>query len=519
MVSLYVVFTVVVCVVAWVVSRYTYSYREFKAFLAKWLFRAVSAAPMAKHYITKSKATAIQMLVEEQKKLTAGLRSFDTIPTEGLPAEEVMALLRQASEIEESNKKGVKYSGAIYSCDYDHNKLIAAATSYFAYSNVLHPDIYVCVRRMEAEIIRMTANLMGGADNPDVCGLLSSGGTESIILAVKAHRDYAIKNGKDPNKLEMIVADSAHCAYKKAAHLMHIRLIITPVRPSRDADVRAMLNLMNKNTILLVASAPSYPHGVVDDVVSLGRACKEAGVGLHVDACLGGFVLPFARNLGYPIPPFDLTVPGVTSLSCDTHKYGYSPKGTSVVLFASQELRSYAFFTDPDWPGGMYGSATLLGSRPGSVVFGAWASLIHKGISGYMEITKKILETATVIIDGMRKMPNVVFIADPEKLTFLIPFTTLKADIFRVAEALSKKHWVLNVMQSPNCVHLCLTEGHIGRGEEFLECLRTSIEEVEANPSKYNSKAPFYASAALIGDREVVGSLLGDILAAVEDTI
>jgi len=167
----------------------------------------------------------------------------------------------------------------------------------------------------------------------------------------------------------------------------------------------------------------------------------------------------------------------------------------------------------------MYGSATLLGSRPGSVVVGAWASLIHKGISGYMEITKKILETATVIIDGMRKMPNVVFIADPEKLTFLIPFTTLKADIFRVAEALSKKHWVLNVMQSPNCVHLCLTEGHIGRGEEFLECLRTSIEEVEANPSKYNSKAPFYASAALIGDREVVGSLLGDILAAVEDTI
>ncbi|KAH3762619.1 Glutamate decarboxylase/sphingosine phosphate lyase [Pelomyxa schiedti] len=510
----------VACALTWILARIIPPFRDLKASIFKWGFRAVVSIPAAQRFVDKSRETAITMLEEDHRKTTAELPKFTSLPEVGLPVEQVMGLLKDAKRIEETYRDGMNYSGCMYSANNVHNELVAAATTWFTYSNALHTDVYVCVRKMEAEIIKMTAAMLHGDKRSDVCGLVSSGGTESIILATKAHRDRAIKRGMNPDRMEILVAESAHSAYVKAANLLRVKLVRVPVKkPTMEADVDAISARINRNTFLVVASAPGFPHGVIDNVAALGQLCSRAGIGLHVDACLGGFVLPFAKQLGYPVPNFDFLVEGVTSISCDTHKYGYAPKGTSVVLFESQELRSHAFFTDPDWPGGLYGSATLLGSRPGCVVVGTWASMIHKGISGYMAASKALLETAAEIVAGLRKDPDISIIGDPDKITFVIPFTTKSVNIFKVAEALSKRHWSLNVMQYPSSVHLCVTEWHTGRAQDFLSSLQTAIREVAADPSKFNSKAPFYAGASLVGDRDVLKDFLGDVMAVAEDTV
>ncbi|KAH3755971.1 sphingosine-1-phosphate lyase [Pelomyxa schiedti] len=511
---------VIGCVITWIFARWCPSLVDAKAFMFKWTFRAVASIPAARRFVDKSRNTAIGMLVEDHRKSTSTLPKFVCLPEVGLPEDKVMDLLKEARKIEENHRAGVNHSGCIYSSDHDHNDLVATATTWFPFADALHSEVYVCARKMEAEIIRMTATMLHGDQRPGVCGIVTSGGTESILLSTKGYRNRAIQQGMDPDNLEILAADSVHSAYVKAAHLLRVKLVRVPVRkPTLDADIRAMSAKLNKNTFLVVASAPSFPHGIVDDVEALAKMCLRAGVGLHVDSCLGGFVLPFAKQLGYPVPNFDFSVEGVTSMSCDTHKYGCAPKGTSVVLFASQELRSHAFFHDSEWPGGLYSTTTLLGSRPGSVVVGTWASMLHKGVSGYLATAKAMLETSAKIVAGLRKIPDVTVLGDPDKLLFVVPFTTHRVSIFKVAEALSRKKWSLNVMQNPDAVHLCVTGYHVGQEDVFISAVETSVREVAENPKQFNSKAPFYAGAALIGDREVLASLLGDILAAMEDTV
>ena len=258
-------------------------------------------------------------------------------------------------------------------------------------ANPLHADLWPSTVKYEAEIVAMTANMLGGVEG--VCGTVTSGGTESILLAMKVYRDRAYDRGIEHP--EMIVPSTAHAAFDKAAHYFRIEKVTVPVGPDGRADVNATEAAITGDTAVIVGSAPCFPNGLIDPIEALAALAQARDLGFHTDGCLGGFVLPWAEKLGYPVPPFDFRVPGVTSMSADTHKYGYAAKGTSVVLYRDADLRHYQYYKTASWAGGLYFSPTFAGSRPGALSAACWAALVTMGERGYLDATRRILEAAT----------------------------------------------------------------------------------------------------------------------------
>ncbi len=296
----------------------------------------------------------------------------------------------------------------------------------YSQSNPLHADLWPSACKFEAEIIAMTGSMLGARDTADeICGSVSSGGTESILLAMKSYRDQA-REERGTGEPEMIVPETAHVAFDKAAQYFNIKLIHVPVDEDFRADLTAVKDAINRNSIVIVGSAPSFPHGTIDPIEEMSTLALEAGIGFHTDACLGGFVLPWAEKLGVPIPSFDFRLPGVTSISVDTHKYGYAAKGSSVVLYRNRELRHYQYFVATDWPGGLYFSPTFAGSRPGALSAACWAAMVSIGEAGYIEATGRILETAEKIKAGISTIPELKVLGDP---LWVIAFASPTLDI------------------------------------------------------------------------------------------
>ena len=339
-----------------------------------------------------------------------------------------------------------------------------------------------------------------------MCGSLSSGGTESILLAMKTYRDQA-REERGITHPEMVAPASAHPAFDKAAHYFGIRMIRVPVGADFRADVDAMRKALTRNTIVVIGSAPSFPHGVIDPIPELSALARARGIGFHTDACLGGFVLPWAKRLGYPVPDFDFRLPGVTSMSADTHKFGYAAKGTSVVLYRGSALRAHQYFTSTEWSGGIYFSPSFAGSRPGALIAAAWASLVSTGEAGYLDATRRILETAERIKRGIRALPELHVLGDP---LFVIAFGARSLDIYQVMERLSAKGWSLNGLHKPAAVHLCVTLRHTqpGVAERFLEDLREAVEFVRAHPEQKGGMAPVYGLAGTLPFRGLLSDLL-----------
>jgi glutamate/tyrosine decarboxylase-like PLP-dependent enzyme len=390
------------------------------------------------------------------------------------------------------------------------NRVYAAASQV----NPLHADLWPSGAKFEAEIVAMTAALLGGdaagGGGParQVVGTVTSGGTESILLAMKAYRDRARARGRRRvARPEVVAPSTAHVAFDKAAQYFGIRLVRVPVGPDLRADVAAMRRAVTRRTVALVGSAPSFPHGVVDPIEELAAVAAERGVGFHTDACLGGFVLPWARRLGYQVPAFDFSVPGVTSMSADTHKFGYAAKGTSVVLYRGTELRSHQYFTATDWPGGLYFSPTLAGSRPGGLSAACWAAMVATGDDGYLEATRRILETGAAIRDGIAAIPQLRVLGDP---LWVIAFGAPTLDIYRVLEQMTARGWSLNGLHRPPAVHLCVTLRHAepGVADRFLADLRASVAEVGSQPAGEQGMAPVYGLAATLPFRGMVRDLL-----------
>ncbi len=340
----------------------------------------------------------------------------------------------------------------------------------------------------------------------EIGGTVSSGGTESILLAMKAYRDRA-RDRKGITQPEMIMPVTAHAAFEKAAQYFNIRPIRIPVDQNYRAEVEAARRAVTRNTIVVVGSAPSFPHGMLDPIAELSEIARQHQIGFHTDACLGGFILPFAEKLGYAIPPFDFRLPGVTSLSVDTHKYGYAAKGTSVVLYRGAELRHYQYYTTADWPGGLYFSPTFAGSRPGALSAACWAALIAIGEQGYLDATQKILETAARIRQGIEAIPELRVLGDP---LWTIAFTSDTLDIYRVMDCLTDRQWSLNGLHKPSAVHLCVTLRHTqpGVADRFLVDLKAAVEHVKTQPASHGGLAPIYGMAATIPFRGLVNELL-----------
>ncbi|KAH8512929.1 hypothetical protein H0E87_006289 [Populus deltoides] len=303
------------------------------------LITSIKMVPGVKGYIDAEKQKVVEKLQSGSKSKRDGWRS--ELPKEGLGAAVIEKLKQEKSNdvVWQGKCSGTVYIGGSES--EGHFSLINEACSMFAHTNPLHMDVFQTIAQCEAEVVAMTAALLGSknkASGGEICGNMTSGGTESILLAVKSSRDY-MKAKKGIKTPEMIIPESAHSAYDKAAQYFNIKLRRVPVNKNFQADVKAIRQQINKNTVLIVGSAPGFPHGIIDPIEELGELAYSYGICFHVDLCLGGFVLPFARKLGYPIPPFDFSVKGVTSISADVHKYGLAPKGTSVVLYRNHDIR------------------------------------------------------------------------------------------------------------------------------------------------------------------------------------
>jgi glutamate/tyrosine decarboxylase-like PLP-dependent enzyme len=476
-----------------------------------WLERAAMRLPPVRRRAERAYDQMLADLEPSLKPYRDERPALRRLPAEGRDHAAILAELADLAEREEGHWRDGFVSGAVYHGDPAHVALLNRAYALGSQSNPLHADIWPSVTRYEAEIVAMTAAMLGGGQaglgpEAQVCGTVTSGGTESIMLAVKVYRDYA-RARRGVRRPELVVPTSAHAAFDKAAQLFGIRLVRVPVGPDYRADVAATGRAITHRTIALVGSAPSFPHGVIDPINELAALARARGIGMHVDACLGGFVLPWARRLGYPVPDFDFAVPGVTSISADTHKYGYAAKGTSVILYRGHELRHYQYYTTTDWPGGLYFSPTLAGSRPGGLSAACWAAMVATGERGYLEATRHILETAATIRRGIAAMPELRVLGDP---LWVIAFSAPELSIFQILELMSKRGWSLNGLHRPPAIHLAVTLRHAqpGVAERFLEDLGAAVAAVRASPRARSGMAPVYGLAASLPLKGVVGDLL-----------
>jgi glutamate/tyrosine decarboxylase-like PLP-dependent enzyme len=477
------------------------------------LFQFLRATP---HVRKKMEGKYEKILTEMETTIRPYKESYtvySSIPEKGRDRDELLQEMERISEIETAKWKKGFVSGAVYNGDEEHINFLNKVYAIHSQSNPLHLDVWPSSTKYEAEIVAMTGDMLGAKSvsndakaDQKICGIVTSGGTESILLAMKAYRDRAriVKGIGSP---EMIIPSTAHVAFDKAAQYFHIKIVRIPVDQGFRADVEKTRKAITKNTIVIVGSAPSFPHGTMDPIEQLSELARQEGIGFHTDACLGGFVLPWARKLGCDIPAFDFTLPGVTSISADTHKYGYAPKGTSVILYRGSDLRHYQYFKAVDWSGGLYFSPTLAGSRPGALSAACWASMIAIGRQGYMQATQKIMETASAIKGGIKKIPELHILGEP---LWVIAFGSETLDIYRVMDYMTSKGWSLNGLHKPACLHLCVTLRHTqpSVAERFIGDLGNAVEYVKDNPQAEGGMAPIYGMAATLPVRSVVEGLL-----------
>lgn len=335
--------------------------------------------------------------------------------------------------------------------------------------NCLDPTAFPSVVEMERQVVGAVADLLGGGH-----GIFTSGGTESIMLAVKAARDQA---GRDrPN---LVLPVTAHPAFHKAAHYLGVEVVALPVDLStykvRADDVAAAIG---PDTVLVVASAPSYPQGVIDPIEEVAAVASAAGVPFHVDACVGGWLLPWLREAGATVPPFDLSVPGVTSISCDLHKFGYAPKGASVLLFADPAMRRRAYFASAAWPGYTIINATVQSSRSAGPLGGAWATLQALGRQGYAELGRATLEATTRLRAGLAAIPGLRVLGEPE--SSLVAFAGDGVDVFVLADEARARGWFLQPQLSyagiPANLHITVTGVTLAGVEAMLKVIAESAE-------------------------------------------
>ncbi|NUW43793.1 pyridoxal phosphate-dependent decarboxylase family protein [Nonomuraea rhodomycinica] len=393
------------------------------------------------------------------------------LPVTGSTAEELLAEVARLKE-HDLPVRGGQVTAYVY--DTGRLEVHEAATRAYVEMlevNSLDPTAFPSVVEMERQVVGAVADLLGGGH-----GIFTSGGTESVMLAVKAARDLA---GRE--RPEMVVPVTAHPAFHKAAHYLGVRVRPVPVDlgtyRARAADVEAALTA---DTVLVVASAPSYPQGVIDPVAEIAAVAAAAGVPCHVDACVGGWLLPWLREAGARVPPFDLSVPGVTSLSCDLHKFGYAPKGASVVLFADPAMRRAAYFASAAWPGYTVINATVQSSRSAGPLAGAWATLRALGREGYLELGRATLEAAAALREGIARVPGLRVLGEPDSA--LVSFASVggEVDVFVLADEARARGWFLQPQLSyagiPANLHVTVTGVTRAGVEAMLKVIAESAE-------------------------------------------
>jgi len=437
-------------------------------------------------------------------------RSFSELPPKGLEYSEIEKTLERYHAYEKKSFTEEMHTGAVYHGGDKLLEIQSKAFGHFGLANPLHVDMFPFLRKMETEVVQMTVNVFNG--DRDACGLTTSGGTESIILAVKMFETWAL-NTKGITDPEFIIPATAHAAFNKACMLLKITAIMVPI-DEKTGRVRAedMEKCISSNTIGMVGSAPCYPNGNLDPIEELGQLALKYNICLHVDCCLGSFLISMLEKIGHTLPKFDLRVPGVTTISVDTHKFGYSVKGSSVLLVKSHKMRHNAYIFVPEWTGGIYGTPGIPGSRPGGVIAATWAAMVKMGLDGYKEAARLIMKEADAAKDGIRALDGVELVGDPVSSTVTFRSTIPKVPSYGIAEAMKERGFILSRMQNPMGCHFTFTYVHRnGGGAKYVEALKWAIQENLTNPEKYSAAATLYGSAAEIpsgAQTEILSELL-----------
>lgn len=411
------------------------------------------------------------------------------LPEKGIPREEVLQQLATMAKEEDELWEGGKVSGTMYCGDNEHYAFMNEAFGHFAHVNALQRDICPSQTRFEGEIIAMTLDMLHAPEG--AVGLVTTGGTGSILHAVLAYREHA-RETRTIGRANIIKPETAHPAFDKACHLFDIEVRKAPVDPqSTQVDVQWVRDNIDEDTVALIASACNYGYGTIDPIEELSDVALEHGIGLHVDGCLGGFILPFGQELGFPIPTFDFRIPGVTSISADTHKYGYAFKGSSVCAFRDKALRNSQYFFLTDWSGGKYCSPGIEGSRSGGIIAATWAAMVSIGKEGYLKYAKAIFETSYAMQEAVRSHPQLRMLGTP---TFLFSFTSDDFDVYHIADFMRPRGWRFNGQQYPNALHMAVTRPQTQPGvvEQFTADLAEAVAYATEHKDETPKATPIY---------------------------
>ena len=400
------------------------------------------------------------------------------LPEQGLEESEIFAQLGAFKKDDPAYKNGKLWS-LVYYLDEQHQDFLKETYHTFQSENGLNPGAFKSLKKMENDIISAMADLLHGTE--EVCGVVTSGGTESCLLAVKTYRDRArAKLGiKRP---EMIISASAHVAWFKAAEYFDVKIRLVPLLEDMTPDLNKLKKFVNRNTIMILGGAPEYPHGTIDPIEAMGEIAQSRGIGLHVDACVGGVIMPFIEMNGEDVPRWDYRVSGVTSISADLHKYGYASKGASTITYRSMDYLRHQMFVYEDWPGGVFASAGLLGTRPGGAYSAAWSSMQKMGKAGYRELAAQTVDAATRLKEGIEAIEGLAVMGRPIGPIFSYRSVDPAVSIYAVGDQMDARGWSVNRNQFPEGLHAMVTAQHAHVVDDYLADLRECVDIVRANP-------------------------------------
>jgi sphinganine-1-phosphate aldolase len=428
-----------------------------------------------------------------------------SIPLRGTPSADILKSLKDKKKTDAQWKDGRTFS-LVYFAGDEVSHLLKESYGEFISENGLSPVAFPSLREMECDVVSMSASLFQGDD--EVAGTMTSGGTESIMMAIKTARDWARAKGtKEP---EIIVPASAHPAFDKAAHYFDVTLHHAELNADFTVNIDSIVKHINMNTAMIVGSAVAYPQGVIDDIPAIASLAKKNNLLCHVDACLGGFFLPFARKLGRTLTPFDFSVDGVTSLSADIHKYGYAAKGASVILHRNQTLRRNQFFTYAGWNGGLYASPSFCGTRPGGAIAAAWAVLHHLGEEGYLSRAKDILATTDLLLNSIRSIETLYVLGNPVGSVFA--FGSHSINIYELGDAMEARGWKLDRQQNPPALHCMVTPAHTPVANQFVQDLGACASSLQRGEPAPDGSAAMYGMVGAIPDKSQVDHFMLDFL-------
>ena len=421
-------------------------------------------------------------------------------PEKGMSADDVLESLH-AHRGDDVDWKGGRTFSLVYYAGEDVMRLLRDAYAMFMAENGLSPMAFPSLKTMENDVVAMTACLLNGGES--AAGTMTSGGTESIFMAMKTAREWARHHRPSIARPKIVAPTTAHPAFVKSAHYLDMQIELTPLLDDWRADPAAMRAAIDEDTVILVGSAICYPYGVVDPIEEIATAAKERGILMHVDACLGGFMLPFVSRLGYDVPLWDFRVPGVTSISADVHKYGYAAKGASTVTYRDPALRRMQFYAFADWPGGIYVTPTLAGARPGGAVAAAWAVMNHLGAEGYTKLAGLAMEATKRIRQGIESVDGLRIMGEPHMT--VLAFDSAEVDVFTVGSKMDARGWHLDRNQLPPALHMMITPAHVDVVEPLIADLESSTAEARAEPAgAAEGMAALYGAAAAMPNREAV---------------